>query len=69
MDAEESGRLARVSTMALDVWKTDVAARAFLFRPHPMLEGQRPVDVARATDLGAQLVEGILGRLKHGSAA
>jgi putative toxin-antitoxin system antitoxin component (TIGR02293 family) len=68
-ESERLARLARVGAMARDVWKTDAAARAFLFRPHPMLEGRRPVDVARATDLGAQLVEGILGRLKYGSAA
>ncbi len=34
-----------------------------------MLEGRRPVDVVLATDMGARLVEDILGRLKYGSAA
>jgi putative toxin-antitoxin system antitoxin component (TIGR02293 family) len=55
--------------MARDVWGGEDAARAFLFRPHPMLEGQRPVDVVLATEFGRPLVEGILGRLQYGSAA
>jgi putative toxin-antitoxin system antitoxin component (TIGR02293 family) len=68
-ESERLARLARVGAMAREVWKTDDDARAFLFRPHPMLEGRRPIDVARSTDLGAQMVENILGRLKYGSAA
>jgi len=51
------------------VWGSDDAARAFLFRPHPMLEGQRPIDVVLANEFGRPLVEGILGRLQYGSAA
>jgi putative toxin-antitoxin system antitoxin component (TIGR02293 family) len=62
-------RLAEVWAMARDVWGDDAAARAFLFRPHPMLEGERPVDVVLATEFGRPLVEGILGRLQYGSAA
>ncbi|MDB5407981.1 MAG: hypothetical protein JWL84_2893 [Rhodospirillales bacterium] len=62
-------RLAQVWVLAREVWGGDDEARAFLFRPHMMLEGKRPIDVAMATDMGARLVEDILGRLKYGSAA
>jgi putative toxin-antitoxin system antitoxin component (TIGR02293 family) len=62
-------RLAKVWGIARDVWGSDEEARAFLFRPHMMLEGRRPVDLVLATDMGARLVEDILGRLKYGSAA
>jgi putative toxin-antitoxin system antitoxin component (TIGR02293 family) len=61
-------RVARVWVLALDVWKTPEGARAFLVRPHPLLEGRRPIDVTLTTE-GARLVEGILGRLSNGSAA
>ncbi len=62
-------RLAEVWALAREVWGSDEAARAFLFRPHPMLEGRRPVDVVLANEFGRPLVEGILGRLQYGSAA
>lgn len=72
LSADESDRvvrLAKVWGIARDVWGSDEEARAFLFRPHMMLEGRRPVDLVLATDMGARLVEDILGRLKYGSAA
>ncbi|ODN71215.1 antitoxin Xre-like helix-turn-helix domain-containing protein [Methylobrevis pamukkalensis] len=62
-------RLARVWSLALDVWETPEAARGFLFRPHAMLEDARPVDVVIRSEIGAELVLGILGRLKYGTAA
>lgn len=59
-------RIARLWAMAIEVWHDEEAARAFLLRPHPLLEGERPIDVARTTE-GARLVEGVLGRLQHGT--
>lgn len=67
----QSDRLARIAGIwahAVRVWKSEEAARAFLFRPHPMLEGRRPVDTALGTELGADLVDQILGGLEYGSA-
>ena len=72
LTAHESDRLARLAkvwTFAREVWGDDEGARAFLFRPHPMLRGRRPIDVILGTELGARLVEEILGRLQYGSAA
>jgi putative toxin-antitoxin system antitoxin component (TIGR02293 family) len=72
LSTEESSRVARIATVwasALQVWQQDEAARAFLFRPHPLLKQRTPIEVAIGTDLGARLVEEILGRLQHGSAA
>lgn len=62
-------RLAGVWALAQEVWGGDEPARAFFFRPHPLLEGRLPVDVVLSSELGAQLVGDILGRLKYGSAA
>ena len=72
LNADESTKLARVAKvwkMALAVWGTAAEARAFLSRPHQLLEGQRPIDVVLASEFGSPLVEGILGRLQYGSAA
>lgn len=72
LTVEESDRLARIAKIwahAVDVWHDDEKARAFLFRSHPMLEGRRPIDAALSTEMGAELVDQILGRLEYGSAA
>jgi len=72
LTADESNRIARLAAvwkLAETVWKNDEEARAFLFRPHPMLEGRRPIDVVLESELGAELVRNILGRLLYGSAA
>src|SRR5271165_2989282 len=72
LSADEGSRVARLAevwAMAREVWGSDEEARAFLFRPHPMLEGQAPIDVVLATEFGRPIVEGILGRLRYGSAA
>ncbi len=72
LTSEEGARVARLAGIwaaALDVWGTPDAAREFLFRPHAMLEDRRPIDVVLANEFGAPLVDGILGRLRFGSAA
>ncbi len=61
-------RLAEVWTDAVRVWKSEVEARDFLHRQHPLLEGKRPVDLALQSEIGAQLVRNVLGRLEHGTA-
>jgi putative toxin-antitoxin system antitoxin component (TIGR02293 family) len=62
-------RLARVWALAVDVWHSEEDARAFLFRPHPMIEDRSPIDAVIQSEFGAELVVGILGALKYGSAA
>lgn len=72
LSSDEGTRLARVARvwgLALDVWQTEDDARDFLFRPHPMLEDKRPIDVVIRNEIGAELVLDILGSLKYGSAA
>lgn len=72
LSSDEGTRLARVARvwgLALDVWKTEAEARAFLFRPHPMVEDKRPIDVVILSEFGAEIVIDILGSLKYGSAA
>lgn len=62
-------RLARVWSLALDVWGDEAEARDFLFRPHAMIEDKRPIDVVIQSEFGAEMVVDILGSLKYGSAA
>jgi putative toxin-antitoxin system antitoxin component (TIGR02293 family) len=68
-ESERLARIARIWAFACDVWGDADEARGFLFRPHPMLMDRRPIDVVIESELGAQLVDDILGRLKYGSAA
>lgn len=62
-------RVARIWSLALDVWQDEEGAREFLFRPHPMIEDNRPIDVVIKNEFGAEMVIDILSRLKYGSAA
>jgi putative toxin-antitoxin system antitoxin component (TIGR02293 family) len=72
LSPEEGTRLARVARvwgMAVDVWQSEEEARSFLFRPHPMIEDECPIDLVLRNEFGAELVVDILGGLKHGAAA
>jgi putative toxin-antitoxin system antitoxin component (TIGR02293 family) len=72
LSSEESQRLqraARVWTMAMSVYHNEEHAREFLTRDHMLLDNRPPLAVAIATDVGTEAVEGILGRLKYGTAA
>jgi putative toxin-antitoxin system antitoxin component, TIGR02293 family len=72
LSAEEGAkvaRLARIWSLAVDVWGSAEAARAFLHRPHAMLEDHAPLDVVVRSEIGGELVTDILGRLKYGTAA
>lgn len=72
LSSEEGTRLARVArvwSVALDVWQDEVDARDFLFRAHPMIEDKRPIDVTIQNEFGAEIVINILSGLKYGSAA
>ncbi|MDP7548089.1 MAG: DUF2384 domain-containing protein [Alphaproteobacteria bacterium] len=72
LSPEESNRLSRLAQVwscALDVWQNSEDARAFLNRPHALLEGRTPMEAALKTEVGARMVEEILGRLEHGTAA
>jgi putative toxin-antitoxin system antitoxin component (TIGR02293 family) len=61
-------RLAAVWAQAVRIWKSEAAARDFLYRKHSLLGERRPIDVVLENEIGAELVRGVLGRLEHGSA-
>ena len=61
-------RVASVWTEAERIWKSDDAARRFLDSPHMLLGDRKPIDLVLDSEVGAELVKGILGRLENGSA-
>lgn len=64
-ESERTERLARVVALSEALWDDEHQARAFLNRPHPLLDGETPLDVAR-TELGARRVERLLHDIEHG---
>ncbi|TIL84489.1 MAG: DUF2384 domain-containing protein, partial [Mesorhizobium sp.] len=59
LSSDEGTRLARVArvwSFAVDVWQNEEEARDFLFRPHPMIEDKRPIDVVIMSEFGAEMV-------------
>lgn len=61
-------RLAGIWAQALKIWQDDDDARDFLNRPHQLLGGKRPLELAMAAEMGAKLVEDLLGRIQSGVA-
>jgi putative toxin-antitoxin system antitoxin component (TIGR02293 family) len=65
-ESDRVARLARIWELAMDVWKSEPAARRFLAKPHPMLAGRIPREFAIESELGAREVENLIGRVKYG---
>lgn len=65
-EGDRVARLGKVYEMAVSIYRDTVRARAFLGRPHAMLESRAPVDVALATGAGADAVVDLLGRAAYG---
>jgi putative toxin-antitoxin system antitoxin component (TIGR02293 family) len=63
-ESERLERIARLATLAEQVWESSEEAQRFLTTPHPQLDNQAPLDLA-ATDLGTRRVETLLWRLEH----
>ena len=68
-DGERIARVAHIWVETLKIWKNTEDARAFLETPHPMLEGKTPKSLMVKSEIGARMVEDLLGRLRYGSAA
>jgi putative toxin-antitoxin system antitoxin component (TIGR02293 family) len=67
LSPSESARVARLAAVwahAVRVWHSAEDAREFLGRPHQLLGGERPLELATASELGARLVEELLGRIQ-----
>ncbi len=67
-EGDRVARLAKVFAMGLDVFHDEELTRDFLRRPHAMLEGRLPLDVALGTGPGADAVIDLLGRGAYGAA-
>lgn len=72
LTVDEGNRVAAVAKVwefAIEIYSDAEKAREFLYRRHPMLENQRPIDVATDTGVGADLVINLLGRAAYGGGA
>lgn len=68
-EGDRLARLAKVFSFALDIYKDEDRVRVFLARPHIMLDGKPPLDVALATGPGADVVINLLGRAAYSGGA
>lgn len=59
-DSEKVWHIARVYLLAQALYGNDDDARAFLFRPHPLLMQRRPLDLVTESAVGAELVANVL---------
>ena len=64
-EGDRLARLAKVYVFALDIYHDSADVREFLNRPHAMLDGKPPLDVALATGPGADAVINLLGRVAY----
>jgi putative toxin-antitoxin system antitoxin component (TIGR02293 family) len=64
-ESERTERLARIIALAEGLWDNEREARAFLNRPHPLLDGETPLEVSR-TELGARRIERLLHDVEQG---
>ncbi len=63
--AESMLRLLELDAMARDTFETKEEAAAWLRQPHPMLEGEMPLECAKS-GFGAQRVKDMLTAVKYG---
>ena len=71
LSREESDRLARlgkVFILGMKVYHDEDKVREFLCRPHMMLSGKTPLELALASGAGADVVVNIIGRAAYGGA-
>ncbi len=64
-EGERLLRIAAVIALALEVWRDEKNAGAFLTHPHPLLGGAKPIERAMS-EIGARQVEEILWGLEYG---
>ena len=68
-EGDRVARLAKVYSTARAVFRDDRKVSEFLGRPHMMLEGKTPLDVALATGPGADAVVNLIGRAAYSGGA
>lgn len=67
-DSEKVWQIARVWVEAMRHYRNGDDAAAFLFRPHPLLEGRRPIDLTKESVAGTALVLNLLNEAEAGVA-
>lgn len=65
-EGDRAARLAKTFSFALEIYGDEEKAREFMSRPHAMLDGETPTDVAIMTSVGTDTVVNLLGRMAYG---
>ncbi|MBI5443015.1 MAG: DUF2384 domain-containing protein [Deltaproteobacteria bacterium] len=65
VESDRLYRVARITARAFDVFGDEEKARRWLHKPNRSLGGKVPLELL-TTDVGAQHVDDILGRIEHG---
>ncbi len=65
MESDRLFRLARIFAHAVEVFESEERARDWLETENRALGGRKPRELLD-TDIGAQEVDGVLGRIEHG---
>lgn len=65
LESDRLARLIRLTRRAIEVVGGEAEARSWLFVPAPALDGRTPFEVA-STEIGADRVFQLLGRIEHG---
>ena len=68
MPVTTNEKIAALEAEAARIFGTHLDARRFLTTKHPVLNGRTPLDLAIESDLGAEQVRALLGRLEAGTA-
>jgi putative toxin-antitoxin system antitoxin component (TIGR02293 family) len=68
MSVTANERVAAITAQAVRIFGTELDAREFLNRSHPVLNGRTPLDLASEGNIGAEQVRTLLGRLEAGTA-
>ncbi len=63
--SDRAARLAYILDLAKEVWGGVAPAHVFLTKPHPLLDGQAPLQAAK-TEWGGRAVEELLRKIQFG---
>lgn len=65
-DGSPEERIRRALAMGSQIWGGMQEAGSYLWRPHPLLDMRRPVELVAEDEAGLERVETELGRLRYG---
>jgi putative toxin-antitoxin system antitoxin component (TIGR02293 family) len=65
-EGDRVARLAKVLSVALEIYKDPALVREFMTRSHQMLEGKQPIEVALSSSAGTDVINNLLQAMAYG---